>query len=78
MHTANLLDQWRALRFDRLCMTIILHCGITLLALVILAGCTSTTDQSTFSTSPTDSGSRYSQFGLPGSEGQMQNTDLDD
>ena len=31
-----------------------------------------------FEQDPTDSGSRYSQFGLPGSRMGMQNTDLDD
>jgi len=31
-----------------------------------------------FEQDPTDSGSRYSQFNMPGSRMGMQNTDLDD
>lgn len=50
-------------------------------ATVFLAGmaaCRSTAEPHAFPTNPTDSGSRYSEFGLPGSRMDMQNTDLED
>ena len=34
--------------------------------------------QRSFPANPTDTGSRYSDFGLPGSDMEMQNTDLED
>jgi hypothetical protein len=48
---------------------------------MILCGCqasTAPTGGPGFEQDPTDSGSRYSQFNLPGSRMGMQNTDLDD
>lgn len=50
-------------------------CG--LLALVMSASC-KTAEGPSFPAHPTDSGSRYSDFSLPGSDTEMQNTDLED
>ncbi len=50
-------------------------------AVLALLGCqaaTAPTGGPGFEQNPTDSGSRYSQFDLPGSRMGMQNTDLDD
>jgi hypothetical protein len=50
-------------------------------AAMALAGCQtaqSPTGGPGFEENPTDSGSRYSQFSLPGSRMGMQNVDLDD
>jgi hypothetical protein len=54
---------------------------LTAVAVIALAGCQaaqSPTGGPGFEQNPTDSGSRYSQFNLPGSRMGMQNTDLDD
>jgi len=48
-----------------------------LAAAAALMSCQST-DKPSFPVNPTDSGSRYSDFGLPGSDMGMQNTDLED
>ena len=54
---------------------------LSCVALVALAGCqaaTSPTGGPGFEQNPTDSGSRYSDFSMPGSRMGMQNTDLED
>ena len=54
---------------------------LALLLALLLPGCQtaqSPTGGPGFEQDPTDSGSRYSQFNLPGSRMGMQNTDLDD
>ena len=54
---------------------------LALLLAPVLPGCQtaqSPTGGPGFEQNPTDSGSRYSQFSLPGSRMGMQNTDLDD
>lgn len=59
----------------------VLLTSLTCVALIALSGCqaaTSPTGGPGFEQDPTDSGSRYSQFGLPGSRMGMQNTDLED
>ena len=48
-----------------------------LVAAVALVSCQSA-DKPSFPANPTDTGSRYSDFGLPGSNMDMQNTDLED
>lgn len=48
-----------------------------LTAAALLASCQSTAKPS-FPANPTDTGSRYSDFNLPGSNMDMQNTDLED
>lgn len=48
-----------------------------LAAAIALTSCQSGTKPS-FPANPTDTGSRYSDFGLPGSNMDMQNTDLED
>lgn len=48
-----------------------------LAAAAVLAACQSTAKPS-FPAQPTDTGSRYSDFNLPGSNMDMQNTDLED
>lgn len=47
-----------------------------LLAAAVVAGCQ--TSRSSFPANPTDSGTRYSEFNLPGTDREMQNTDLED
>jgi hypothetical protein len=50
-------------------------------SLIALAGCqaaTAPTGGPGFEQDPTDSGSRYSDFNMPGSRMGMQNTDLED
>ncbi len=59
----------------------LLHLSLSCVAVVALAGCqaaTAPTGGPGFEQNPTDSGSRYSQFSLPGSRMGMQNVDLDD
>jgi hypothetical protein len=59
----------------------LLRLSLSCVAVVALAGCqaaTAPTGGPGFEENPTDSGSRYSQFSLPGSRMGMQNTDLDD
>lgn len=62
---------------DRARMTTMTHCVLALLACAVLAACT-TPSQDSFANNPSDSGSRYSEFNLPGSSRGMQNTDLED
>lgn len=55
--------------------------SLSLIAVVVLAGCqaaTAPTGGPGFEQNPTDSGSRYSDFNMPGSRMGMQNTDLED
>jgi hypothetical protein len=50
---------------------------ILLGAAALLVAC-QTNDKPSFPANPTDSGSRYSDFNLPGSQMAEQNTDLED
>ena len=55
--------------------------SVSCVALIALAGCqaaTAPTGGPGFEQDPTDSGSRYSDFNVPGSRMGMQNTDLED
>jgi hypothetical protein len=55
--------------------------SLSLIAVVALVGCqaaTAPTGGPGFEQNPTDSGSRYSDFNMPGSRMGMQNTDLED
>ncbi len=59
----------------------LLRLSLSCVAVVALAGCqppTAPTGGPGFEQNPTDSGSRYSDFNMPGSRMGMQNTDLDD
>jgi len=59
----------------------ILRLSLSCVAVVVLAGCqgaTAPTGGPGFEQNPTDSGSRYSDFNMPGSRMGMQNTDLED
>ena len=58
-----------------------LRLSLSWVAVVALAGCqaaTAPTGGPGFEQNPTDSGSRYSDFNMPGSRMGMQNTDLED
>lgn len=50
---------------------------ILLVAAALMSACQSN-DKPSFPANPTDSGSRYSDFNLPGSQMAEQNTDLED
>jgi hypothetical protein len=59
----------------------LLRLSLSCVAVAALAGCqaaTAPTGGPGFEQNPTDSGSRYSDFNMPGSRMGMQNTDLDD
>jgi len=59
----------------------ILRLSLSCVAVVALAGCQAATAPMGgpgFEQNPTDSGSRYSDFNMPGSRMGMQNTDLED
>jgi len=58
-------------------MKTILAASCCLVLLLTMSACQTTTPPS-FPSSPTDSGSRYSEFTEPGSRMGMQNTDLED
>ena len=51
---------------------------IILLGVAALLAACQTNDKPSFPSNPTDSGSRYSDFNLPGSQMAEQNTDLED
>ena len=59
----------------------LLRLSLSCVAVVALASCqaaTAPTGGPGFEQNPTDSGSRYSDFNMPGSRMGMQNTDLED
>jgi hypothetical protein len=59
----------------------LLRLSLSCVAVFALAGCqaaTAPTGGPGFEQNPTDSGSRYSDFNMPGSRMGMQNTDLED
>jgi len=51
--------------------------ALLLCVTALLAAC-QTNNKPSFPSNPTDSGSRYSDFNLPGSQMAEQNTDLED